>query len=212
VDAVLAPRCQGDFPCRTRYVRRPRRLLSPWRPSAWPWGCCPKIAWDGQHYRLTFVAQSLLSARLARDGSLLEKEPVVTLRSNLGTGIRFAHSVTAAPRKGMLVVCTRSQPDYWGWGGPGAMICLLVGADGKPDAGLPKESYPQTELGNSDVIASRVDGWKPLDDAGVPVAASPLEERRPALASDGAGKLLCVYERHDGNGRVCILARLLHSQ
>jgi len=157
----------------------------------------------------------------------------------------------------MLAVLTRSQPDYWGWGGPGAMICLLVGMDGKPDATIPRDSYPQNKLANwldfgkdksgnspwpygqsavawdgrqfvavwqrqhitktvsltnSDIMVSRVDGWKPLDTDGVPVAATELEEKNPALASDGAGKLLCVYEKHHKDGKVAIVVCVLQSR
>jgi hypothetical protein len=228
-------------------------IRSPWTKA----GACPRIAWDGTNYRLAFVSQSLLCVRLAPDGSLLEKDPVVTLRAHLGAAIRFAHSVAAAPGQGMLAVFTRSQPDYWGWGGPGAMICSLIGMDGKLDAGLPREDYPQSKLANwldfgkekqegspwpygpsaaawdgqqfvavwqrqhitksvgltnGDVIASRVEGWKPLDGAGVPVAATEFEEQHPALASAGAGKLLCVYEKHGADGHVTIVARVLETR
>ena len=228
-------------------------IKSPWSKA----GACPRLAWDGVNYRVAFVSQSLLSAGLAADGRPLDKDPVVTLRGNLGAGIRFAHSVAGSPGRGTLAVCTRSQPDYWGWGGPGAMICLLLGMDGKPDARIPKEDYPQSKLANwldfgkdqregspwpygqsaaawdgkrfvavwqryhisktvglsnSDVLASRVDGWKPLDGAGVRVAATDLEEKGPAIASDGDGKLLCLYEKHDKDGSVSIVARILESQ
>jgi hypothetical protein len=228
-------------------------IKSPWTKA----GACPKIAWDGANYRLVFISQSLLAIRLAPDGSPLDKEPVVTLRGNLGAGIGFSHSLAAAPDGSLLVVFPRSQPDYWGWGGPGAVICLALGRDGKPAAGIPREDYPQSKLGNwldfgkdkregspwpygqcaaawdgrefvavwqrqhikktvslsnCDIMASRVAGWKPLDAAGVPVAATELEERNPALASDAAGKLLCVYEKHDQDGKVRIVARLLETQ
>jgi hypothetical protein len=66
-------------------------------------------------------------------------------------------------------------------------------------------------LTNSDILISRVDGWKPLDTDGVPVAVTELEEKNPALASDGAGSLLCVYEKHDKSGKVAIVARVLQS-
>jgi hypothetical protein len=62
---------------------------------------------------------------------------------------------------------------------------------------------------NSDIIAARVAGWKPLDYPGVPVAASELEEKRPALASAGDGKLLCVYEKHGKDGKIALVARSL---
>jgi len=228
-------------------------IKSPWTKA----GSCPRLAWDGAGYRVVFVSQSLLTVRLAPDGSPAEKEQVVTLRGNLGTGIRFSHSVAASPGRGMLVVFTRSQPDYWGWGGPGAMIGLLVGMDGKPDPAIPREDYPQSKLANwldfgkdksegspwpygpsvaawdgrqfvavwqrqhikktvsftnADVIASRVDGWRPLDGEGVPVAATELEEKNPALASDGAGRSLCVYEKHGQDGAVSIVGRVLESR
>jgi hypothetical protein len=231
-------------------VGDPVEIKSPWTKA----GACPRIAWDGANYRVVFLSESMLGLRLARDGSLLDKDPVLTLRGNLGAGIGFWHAVAASPGKGVLVVFPRSQPDYWGWGGPGAMIGLLIGTDGKVDAGIPKESYPQSKLANwldfgkdksegspwpygqcaaawdgrhfvavwqrhhiaktvsltnCDIIASRLDGWKPLDSAGVPVADSELEEKCPAIASDGDGNLLCLYEKHDKNGTVQIVARAI---
>ncbi len=62
---------------------------------------------------------------------------------------------------------------------------------------------------NCDLMASRVDGWKPLDPAGIAIAAGPEEEMNPALASDGAGGLLCVYEKYGADRRVRIIARRL---
>jgi len=65
------------------------------------------------------------------------------------------------------------------------------------------------ELYNHDLYASRVEGGRPQDRPGVAVAASPVSETRPALASDGAGKLLCVYEKHQADGTVRLMARTL---
>lgn len=64
---------------------------------------------------------------------------------------------------------------------------------------------------NCDLMAARVDGWKPVDADGIPVAASKDEEKSPALASVGPGELLCVYERHRGDGTVVIAARTLET-
>jgi len=66
-----------------------------------------------------------------------------------------------------------------------------------------------TNFENCDLVAARVDEYRSLDKTPWPVAASPADERRPALASDGAGHALCVYEKAgpDGVGRVA--ARLL---
>lgn len=64
------------------------------------------------------------------------------------------------------------------------------------------------EMVNGDLLASRLDGWRPLDKGGVPLAASPADELNPALAGNGAGKLLCVYEKVE-DGRTRIMARTL---
>jgi hypothetical protein len=64
------------------------------------------------------------------------------------------------------------------------------------------------DLVNGDLYTSRLDEYKPLDKPGVPVATSQAEELNPALASNGAGKLLCVYEKVV-NGRSLICAKTL---
>ncbi|HPD15885.1 MAG TPA: hypothetical protein PLE19_13100 [Planctomycetota bacterium] len=64
-----------------------------------------------------------------------------------------------------------------------------------------------TNFENCDLVAARVDGVTSLDPAGVPVAASDADERRPALAADGMGGLLCVYERGSGEGMSHVAAR-----
>ena len=66
-----------------------------------------------------------------------------------------------------------------------------------------------TRFENCDVIAARVDGFASLDPAGVPVAASAADELRPALASDGRGRLLCVYEKREEDAAPRVAARML---
>ncbi len=56
----------------------------------------------------------------------------------------------------------------------------------------------RSTLSNGDIVASRTDGWRRQGDVAVPVAASEFEEVNPSLASDGAGHLLCVYEKEVG--------------
>ena len=90
--------------------------------------------------------------------------------------------------------------------GPTAPARWRGTASSSSPSGSGTTSQKTVSLTNCDLIASRVDGWKPLDGAGVPVAATELEEKNPALASDGAGKLLCVYEKHDQDGKVAIVA------
>jgi hypothetical protein len=57
-----------------------------------------------------------------------------------------------------------------------------------------------TNFVNSDLIAARVEGFKSLDPDGIPVATTGAEETRPAVASDGAGAVLVVYEKHAEKG------------
>jgi hypothetical protein len=67
------------------------------------------------------------------------------------------------------------------------------------------------DLVNGDIRAGRVDAWKPLDTDGIPVADSAAEELAPALAGNGAGRLLCVYQKVvDGKARIA--ARTLRTQ
>ena len=66
-----------------------------------------------------------------------------------------------------------------------------------------------TSFENCDLIAARVDGFQSLDPAGIPVAASEAEAMRPALTSDGAGRLLCVYEKRSADAGSRIAGRVL---
>jgi hypothetical protein len=67
-------------------------------------------------------------------------------------------------------------------------------------------------MDNSEIMVSRVDQWVPLDQP-IPVAATPLEEKSPALASDGAGRLLCVYTRSGAaDGKIQVAARTLTTE
>lgn len=66
-------------------------------------------------------------------------------------------------------------------------------------------------LANGDIMLMRLDGAKRQSDTPVAVAATDAEELAPALASDGAGNLLCVYEKEVGPKTV-ICARSLSSK
>lgn len=67
-------------------------------------------------------------------------------------------------------------------------------------------------LVNGDIRTSRVDRWQPLDGVGgVPVAESPADELDPELAGNGAGKFLCIYEKHV-EGRSSIAVRTLRTR
>lgn len=67
------------------------------------------------------------------------------------------------------------------------------------------------ELCNHDLYASRVSGCRPQDRPGAGVAVGPGSQTRPALASDARGGLLCVYEKHEANGNVRVVARTLRT-
>jgi len=66
-------------------------------------------------------------------------------------------------------------------------------------------------LANADLYAARVEGWEPVDKELVPVATGPTEEQMPALATSGNGRLFCVYEKHELDGRVFITGRVLRT-
>jgi hypothetical protein len=69
-----------------------------------------------------------------------------------------------------------------------------------------------TDLVDCDMIAPRIDGYRSLDPSGAPVAATPAEERRPALASGGEGRLLLVHERCQPDGRGRVAGRLIRTE
>ena len=104
----------------------------------------------------------------------------------------------------------KAKGDTWPWGESASAF------DGKPSVVVWQRQHlcgeKMTNFENCDLIAARVDGYKSLDPAGVPVAASPAEEKRPALASDGAGRLLLVYEKQQGDGKVSVAGRMLRTE
>lgn len=65
---------------------------------------------------------------------------------------------------------------------------------------------------NADLYAARVAGWAPVDKEAVPVATEAVEERFPAVASNGKGLLLCAYEQHAPDGRVFVVGRILKTR
>jgi hypothetical protein len=222
----------------------------------------PRIAWDGRSYLVGF--SQLCGVLLDAAGNRIDREKygVQIVRT---AGMRFRHFCLAGAEGGWLVVHDRSQPDYWGWGGPGAMICVFVEPEGNVAAdhqeylaNLPgnerntpkyqlydhwldasirgQETWPyghnacawdgkqfvavwerqhrhkKVMFINCDLFASRVHGWRPADRPPAAVATSDLEEKRPALASDRKGRLLCVYESYGADGKVLVMARTLDTR
>ena len=211
----------------------------------------PKVAWGGEKYLAVAGTGHTSGVLLNADGT-----PSTRAGRVIGRSKGACYSVSGVPGKGWLVVGHRSPPDPWGWGGPGAMRCGFVNADGKVEnrsaikepagnwsklpnwldvGGRKRKTWPwgessiawdgthcvvvwqrhhitggkKSSFTNCDLIAARVDGWKPVDADGVPVAATENEEKRPALASICPGELLCVYERHRKSGTVTIAGRIL---
>ncbi|HUT35141.1 MAG TPA: hypothetical protein VNE39_16740 [Planctomycetota bacterium] len=116
---------------------------------------------------------------------------------------------TSMGKKGHGTRGSANIAEVWPYGGsalaPDGQYCVAVwqryhtgGASGM-------------DLINGDILAARVDGWEPMDKDGVAVAASPADECSPALAGNGAGKLLCAYEKEEG-GRTLIAVRTLQTQ
>ena len=65
-------------------------------------------------------------------------------------------------------------------------------------------------LMGGDLVAMTVDGWKRTADVPTPLAGDAAAEVEPALAADGDGRALCIYEKR-ADGRTEIMARLLRS-
>lgn len=219
---------------------------------------CLRVAFDGTHFLVACGSRGFWQTgdvqRLDRLGRPLPKEKPFRAAQRVGL-----YSLSAVPGKGWLLVTHRSQPDAWGWGGPGAMRCYFILSDGRMDPSMPKETgYPgydkldpnwldgatrdranwpyglsaaawdgrqsvvvwpryhcvgekKSMLANGDIMLSRTDGWKRQADVPIVVAASEAEELEPALASDGAGRLLCVYEKEVGP-KTLICARTIESR
>lgn len=229
------------------------------RRDGWPTSN-PRLAWNGSEYLVIgnepkYAAQKTTYIRLDATGNPVPKGEG---RASHGAG---DGSLAGMPGTGWLFVLHRSNPDFWGWGGPGAMRAFAIRQSGSWDVPPGKEAEtPQLgqlqptwldvaygkdekttwpnghsavawdgkrnvavwsrfrcvnrgswiEMANGDVVAGRVEGWKPVDQkAPVTVSASPDDERNPALASDGAGNLLCVYEKKVAGSGVQLCARTM---
>jgi len=101
------------------------------------------------------------------------------------------------------------MPEIWPWGGS------ALAADGPRCLAVWQRYHTGGATGidlvNGDILAGRLDGWKPLDRPGAAVASSAADERNPALAGNGAGSFLCVYETVQ-HGRSRIAARPLRTR
>jgi hypothetical protein len=100
-----------------------------------------------------------------------------------------------------------NHPKLWPYGGsalvPDGKYCVVVWQRYRVGA---------VTMSNGDIRAGRADGWKPMDgDGGVAVAESDACERDPALAGDGTGQMLCVYEKIE-EGKSKIAARTIESR
>ncbi len=115
-----------------------------------------------------------------------------------GNWSRLAHWLDAAGRGATT----------WPWGQP---ACVW---DGRQVVAVWPRHHLEKKvmLSNADLYAARVAGWAAIGEEAVPVATDPTEEQMPALASDGNGRLLCVYEKHEPDGRVLITGRVLQTR
>lgn len=86
----------------------------------------PRIAWNGKEYLLTFknTAFMIQFARMDSNGTML-----TTYQDVYGSKPAI-ESVCGIPGKGFAIVIHRAPPDYWGWGGPGAIMAYNISATG----------------------------------------------------------------------------------
>lgn len=215
----------------------------------------PKIAWGCDHYLVTFGTLTVSGLRLKPDGTPEPSKASEVLSGRMNH--EHAFSIAGSPA-GWILLDHRSKPDYWGWGGPGAIRAFLVGPNGALSPDNPKEeNTPQNrqanwlDMGkakqdgatwpyganavawdgsqfiaiwqrhhiektvmfkNCDLMASRMEGSKPLDIDAVVLADSGCDERNPVLASNGAGELVCAYEKYGTDGRVSVRCRTLKAR
>lgn len=106
----------------------------------------PRIVWDGRQFFVgTGGFGSMGTGHIVRidpAGMPLSKARPVAVTTRVGN-----FSLSAVPGKGCVYVTHRSTPDAWGWGGPGAMRCYFILADGTSDTSMPKEEgYPKYTL------------------------------------------------------------------
>jgi hypothetical protein len=103
----------------------------------------------------------------------------------------------------------KTKTSTWPWGASASIW------DGKQSIAVWQRHHltgeKLTSFVNSDLIAARVEGFQSLDSAGLPVAATEAEETRPALAADGVGRVLCVYEKQPKGATAKIAFRLLET-
>lgn len=145
----------------------------------------PRVAWNGAHFLAAGGGTgswqgNVQTVRLAADGRPQGK-PGLAIRGTKPA----AFSLSPVPAQGWLVVCHRSQPDPWGWGGPGAMRAVLMNADGLPV----NEDGVKEPAG----VQERLPGWLDFGKAKRPGAAWPWGAS--ASAFDGRHSVV-VWQRH----------------
>jgi hypothetical protein len=106
----------------------------------------PRIAWNGIQFLLTFKAPSGTVQYVSLDSNGI----AVSTPIDLYGGVAFG-AVSATPNKGWKVVMHREDPDYWGWGGPGAIMCYAITSTGLLFTSTQQPCYQCT--------ATRYDNW-----------------------------------------------------
>ncbi len=107
------------------------------KPLALAEGChSPAVASGGGGYLVVFknAAKGVDGARVSADGKKLDETPIANITVT-GAGCT-EYPCVAAVKNGYVAAASRApQPDFWGWGGPGAFQVGRVTADGKaPEA------------------------------------------------------------------------------
>jgi hypothetical protein len=102
----------------------------------------------------------------------------------------------------------KAAGDYWPWGRSsvawGGQECVAAWTRchfAKQGAG----GYVVESMEPGDIVCGRIASDWSLPDAKRPVLVSANNSQNPAVASDGNGKLLCVYEKKtaEGNTQIC---------
>jgi hypothetical protein len=102
-------------------------------PLALAEGChSPGVASSGSEYLVVFknAKRGVDGVRISLDGKRLDETPIANITVT-GAGCT-EYPCVAAVKNGYVAAASRApQPDFWGWGGPGAFQVGRVTADGK---------------------------------------------------------------------------------
>jgi hypothetical protein len=192
----------------------------------------PSVAFSGRVHLVPFFSYGVVAVRVTAAGKVLDADPLVIARSGAGTPsywptdvawgdeqfvVVYQSSQRASDGSGLVdekLLASRIDVDgnlLAPAGAPfsdaGAVAGPLVVHDGSSFVAV----WSERRGASADVMAARIDAvGQVLDPGGFVVSDAPENEHVRAAASDGAGRILVVYERARSAGdALWVRARLI---